>query len=142
MRVQGVEAFGARLDLGAVGVVGSEGDLALQVRQGHRIVVDQPQRAHAGGGQIEGGRVAHPAHADNQHAGALQRLLAGAADLGQHQLAGVTLDLFVGKANRGGGGGRLGHAGLSSAVRPMRQAGSARTCDAVTSKASAWAALN
>src|SRR5690606_16010972 len=111
---------------------------------------------HPGGGQIEGGRVAHPAHADDQHAGALQRLLAGAADLGQHQLAGVALDLFVGKANRGGGGGRLGHAGLSSAVRPMRQVGSfwldpsgwvlqaesARTSEAVTSKASAWAALN
>src|SRR5690606_32561636 len=83
-----------------------------------------------------------PAHADDQDAGALQRLLAGAADLGQNQLAGVALDFLVGKANRGGGGGRLGHARLSSAGARARQAGTDSTPTAVVSRASARAGLS
>ena len=72
-------------------------DLALQVRKAHRIVVDDADRADAGGGEIERDRAAEPARADDQHARRLEALLAGAADLGEHDVAGVTLNLLGGK---------------------------------------------
>ena len=55
--------------------------------------------ADPGRGQIERRRRAQPAGADDQHPGGLQPLLARAADLAQHQVAGVALDLLVGKAH-------------------------------------------
>jgi hypothetical protein len=68
--------------------------LALQIRQRDRVVVHHAERADAGSREIEQQRRAKSAGADHQHARALERRLAGAADLAQHDMAGVTLDLF------------------------------------------------
>jgi hypothetical protein len=59
-----------------------------------RIVVDDADGAHARRGQIHQQRRAEPAGADHQHFGRLDLLLALAADLAQHQVALVTLDLL------------------------------------------------
>ncbi|MNR11790.1 hypothetical protein D3C85_1281080 [compost metagenome] len=134
--------LGARFDLGTCGVGGGEDDLALQVRQGDRVVVDQAERPDPGGGQIEGGGRADAAQADDQDTGALQGLLARPADLGQHQLTSVAVDLLVGEANGRGGSRRLGHDTLSSAVRRSRQAGTGRAPAAVARSASARPGLS
>ena len=70
-------------------------DLALQVGQRHDVVIDHAERADAGGGEIHQRRRAETAGADHQHGGLLQRRLAGAADLAQHDVAGVAFE-FVG----------------------------------------------
>ena len=68
--------------------------LPLQVRQRDRVVVDHAERADAGRGQIEQDRRAEAAGADDQHARLFQRRLAGTADLAQHDVAGVSFELF------------------------------------------------
>ena len=68
------------------------GDLALQVGQLHAVVVDDADGADAGRGEIQHQRAAQPAGADHQHARGLQLGLADAADLGQQDVARVTLD--------------------------------------------------
>src|SRR5690606_8146309 len=98
VRVQGGQPGLAGLDLEAAEVVFRKGDLALQIGQGDAVIVDQAQAADPGRRQIEGCRGADAAHAEDGHAGDLQPLLARAADLCQHQVARVALDLVVGKA--------------------------------------------
>ena len=75
----------------ALGVVH---DLALEIVEAHPVAVDDADLADARGGQIKNERRAEPAGADHQHARGFQLLLALAADLLQHQLALVALDLF------------------------------------------------
>ena len=58
------------------------------------IVVDHAERADAGGRQIHQHRRAEPARADHQHARALERRLAGPADLAQHDVARVALQFL------------------------------------------------
>ena len=74
--------------------------LALQVRQRHRVVVDNADGADAGGGEIEERRRAEPARADHQHTRALERVLAGSADLAQHDMAGIAFEFI--RAQHGG----------------------------------------
>src|SRR5215510_718168 len=64
-------------------------DLALQVRERDRVVVDDADRR-----QIEQRRRAQPAGADDQHARALERLLPRPADLAQDDVAGVAFELL------------------------------------------------
>ena len=75
-------------------------DLALQVVERYAVVVDDADGADAGGGQIHQHRRAEPARADHEHLGGLELLLALAADLAQHQVTLVALDLFVVRAIR------------------------------------------
>ena len=77
-------------------------DLPLQVGQRHRVVVDDAERADAGGREILQHRRAEPAGADDQHARALQLLLARAADLRQHDVARIALEFFAAKAAASG----------------------------------------
>ena len=65
-------------------------DLALQVGEGNRIVVDYPERADAGSGEIGDHRAAEAARADYQHLGGLELLLARTADALEHQVPRVT----------------------------------------------------
>jgi len=51
--------------------------LPLQVVRFDAIEVGDANRPHAGGGQIERGRTAQPARADDEHAAAIQFFLAG-----------------------------------------------------------------
>ena len=69
-------------------------DLALQVRERDRVIVDDAERPDAGGGQIEQRRRAQPAGADDQHSRALERLLPRPADLAQDDVAGVAFKLL------------------------------------------------
>ena len=55
------------------------------------------ERADAGGREIHQRRRAEAAGADHQHGGLLQRGLAGAADLAQHDVAGVAFE-FLGRS--------------------------------------------
>ena len=55
-----------------------------------------PMRADAGGGQVERGRRAEPAGAEQQHLGVEQLQLALLADLGQQQVALVAVALLGG----------------------------------------------
>ena len=64
------------------------------------VHVDDAERAHPGGGQVQGGRGAEPAGAEQQHLGVEQLLLAGVADLGQEQVALVAVAL-LGRERRG-----------------------------------------
>ena len=82
----------------ALGVVD---DLALEIVEADAVAVDDADLADAGGGQIKHERRAEPAGADHQHARGFQLLLALAADLLQHQLALVALDLFGGEHDAG-----------------------------------------
>ena len=69
------------------------GDLPLQVVERDAVVVDDADGADAGRGEIHDQRRAEAAGAHDEHAGAFQLLLALAADLLQHEVALVALDL-------------------------------------------------
>ena len=68
-------------------------DLALQVADVDHVEVDESDGPDARGREIHRRRRAQPACADAEHARGLQPLLAFYADLGQHQVAAVALEL-------------------------------------------------
>ena len=67
----------------------------------HPPEVDEPERAHASGGEILRGRAAEPARADQQHARVEQLALTLEADLGQDQVAAVAV-VLLGRERRSG----------------------------------------
>ena len=87
--------LGGAVDLAPADIGRGVDDLALQIGQRHDVVIDHAERADAGGGEIHQRRRAEAAGADHQHGRFLQRGLAGAADLAQHDMAGVAFE-FVG----------------------------------------------
>ena len=88
--------------------------LALEVRQVDLVVVDDPERADAGRGQIQRRRRAEAARAEQQHLRVEQLLLALGPDLGEQQMARVALALL--------GGQRPRRLDLVAAVLPQREA--------------------
>ena len=84
------------LGLGPADVGGPEQGLALEIVEGDDVVVDHPQRADSGGGEIVDGRRADAAGADHRDAGVEQLALALAANLLEHDVAGVAVELGVG----------------------------------------------
>jgi len=95
-RIEGTQGAGPGLGLGRADMAGSEDDLALQIVHGHRIGVDQADRANAGGRQVERGGGAQASGADNGDMGPGQRLLAGSADLLENKMAGEAVDIDFG----------------------------------------------
>ena len=75
--------------------------LALQVGGVDDVVVDEADRADAGGGEVERGRRAEPAGAEQQHLGVQQLDLAVDPDLGQQRVARVAVALLGGHAGGG-----------------------------------------
>jgi hypothetical protein len=69
-------------------------DLALQIGQRHDVVVDHAKRTDTGRREIHQRRRAEATGADHQHRSFLQRGLTGAADLAQHDMAGVAFEFF------------------------------------------------
>jgi len=69
--------------------------LALEVGEVDDVVVDDPERAHAGRREVQRRRRAEAARAEQQHARVEQLLLALGADLGDQQVARVALALLV-----------------------------------------------
>ena len=82
--------------------------LTLQVGQLDDVVIDQAERADAGGGEIQRQRTAKPAGADHQHTRLAQTRLAGAADLGEQDVARVALDLVFAELHAAEDGDRSG----------------------------------
>src|SRR5713226_2266485 len=89
---------GARaLDLGGAYARGRMNDLALQVREVDRVVIDDAERADAGGGEVEQHRRAQPAGADDEHARGHELGLPLLADFVEDEVAGVALELLLGE---------------------------------------------
>ena len=68
MGVEPLDRRGRAVDLGRADVGRAVDHLALQIGQRHRVVVDDAERADAGGREIEQHRRAEAAGADHQHA--------------------------------------------------------------------------
>ncbi|MHC2583757.1 hypothetical protein ACVMHR_008496 [Bradyrhizobium diazoefficiens] len=92
MRIESGNALGRALDLVPADIGRRMDHLALEVGQRHHVVIDHAERADPGGSQIHQGGRAEPAGADHQHGGPLQRGLARAADVAQHDMAGITFE--------------------------------------------------
>ena len=97
MRVQALDALCRASRLVGAGACRVVHDLPLEIVEADAVVVDDADLADARGGEIEEERRAEAAGADHQHLGVLQPLLSFAADLFQHQLALVALDLVRGE---------------------------------------------
>ena len=105
-RIDALQLVGGGIELLAAHVGGRVNDLPLQVGVVHHIEVDQAQRAHARGRQIQRQRRSQPARADAQHARRFQLLLALHAHLGHDQMARVAQDfVLVERYWKFGGGG-------------------------------------
>ncbi len=105
-RIDALQLVGGGIELLAAHVGGGVNDLPLQVGVVHHIEVDQAQRAHARGRQIQRQRRPQSARADAQHARGFQLLLPLHADLGHDQMARVAQDfVFVESYGNFGGGG-------------------------------------
>ncbi len=84
------------VDLRHADAVVRVGHLALEVREVDHVVVDEPDRADAGRGQVERRRRAEAAGAEQQHLRVEQLELALEADLGHEDVARVALALLGG----------------------------------------------
>ena len=73
-------------------------DLTLQVGLVDGVELDDAESADAGGGEVHQRRRAEPARADAQHAGVLESLLPGHADVGDDQVAAVAAHLVDGQS--------------------------------------------
>ena len=80
--------------------------LALQVGLVDLVELRDAEGAHAGRGEVEQGRAAEAAGADDEHLGVLQPLLPGHADVGDDQVPAVAAYLVGGQL-----GGRLDQCG-------------------------------
>ena len=77
VRVEAGERAGGALGLRLADLGGGVQDLALQVREADRVVVDDAEGADAGGGEVEERRAAEAAGADDEHAGGARRCWPG-----------------------------------------------------------------
>ena len=80
--------------------VGRVDHLALEVRRVDDVVIDDADRADAGGREVERGRRTEPAGAQQQHLGVEEGDLALDPDLGQERVARVTVALLGSEALR------------------------------------------
>ena len=112
VRVDLVDGDLRRVDLGHADTVVRVRDLALQVGEVDDVVVDDPQRSHAGRGEVEGRGRAESAGAEQQHLGVEQLHLPLEPDLGDEHVARVALALL--------GGERARDLDLVAAVLPER----------------------
>ncbi len=84
---------------GGVGVGFVEEDLALEVGGLDEVAVDEGDVADAGAGEERGGCGSGGAYADDGDAGLAEQLLAGGADSGEENLAGVAVGIGNGIGN-------------------------------------------
>ena len=84
-----------RVNLGLINLRFAVKHLPLQVRQRHDIIVDHADRADTRRRQILDRRTANPASTDQQHMAGKQLRLPRAANVAQHDMAGVTVELSV-----------------------------------------------
>ena len=75
-------------------------DLALQVGEFDHVVIDQPDGADAGRGEIQRQRRAQSTGAHHQHTRSPQPGLADAADLGEQDMPGIALHFLIREGER------------------------------------------
>ncbi len=92
MRIEARDRRRGAVDFRISDIGGGVDDLPLQVRERDQIVIDDAERADAGGREIIEHRRTEPAGADHQDARTFQRGLARTANLAQHDMAGITLE--------------------------------------------------
>ena len=97
MRIEPADRRRGAVDLRRADIRRGVDHLPLQIRQRDHVVVDDAERADAGGGEIKQHRRAEPAGADHQHAGAAERGLSRPAHLAQHDVARIAFK-FVGSS--------------------------------------------
>ena len=85
--VERVDRLLGRVDLGDADALGVVDHLALQVGEVDDVVVDDPERADAGRREVQRGRRAEAAGAEQQHLRVEQLLLALDPDLVEQQVA-------------------------------------------------------
>ena len=100
VRIEPRDRLAGDLGLGPADVGGAEQDLALEIVERDDVVVDHPERADAGGGEILDGRRADAAGADERDARREQLALALAANLLEDDVAGVAVELGVAEGHR------------------------------------------
>ncbi len=98
-RVNLAHRLGSRGGLRLPDSVRGMGHLALEVGEFQPVRVHQPDGSDTGGGEVQAERRAEPAGANNQSSCGLQPGLAGAADLPEQNMAGVSLDFGFGKTH-------------------------------------------
>ena len=103
--VEEAQLRGGALRLGHAEVRREVQQLAVQVRELDRVVVDEPDPPGPGAGEVERDRRPERARPDHQHARLRHRELRGGAPLRQHELARVALDLALGEVGRDAGAG-------------------------------------
>src|SRR5215207_6422979 len=69
-------------------------NLPLEIREIHDIAINEPDRAHAGGSEIQRGRGAQPSGADEKNLRLGDLLLSFAADLRQENMPAVPVYLL------------------------------------------------
>lgn len=99
-----VEARGFGLRQGSASVVFVEEHLALEVGGLDEIAVDEGEMADAGAGEQAGGGGTGGTDADDNGVGVAEAFLAGLADAGKEDLAGVTVGVGDGGWGCGGWG--------------------------------------
>ncbi len=95
--IQRGEGLPARLDLWHADRLGAVQDLPLEIGEIDHVAVDEPDRADARRGQVEGRGRTQSAGADDQDLGLVQLLLPLAADIRQNDVPAVALYLGVGE---------------------------------------------
>ena len=95
VRIDAGNGFPCRLRFGPANVFGAMNDLPLQVREIHRIEIEDAEFANAGGGQIHRDGRAQSTRADAQHARRADFLLAAQAHFRQDQVSGITADFII-----------------------------------------------
>ena len=88
-RVDGGDAVRCRIDFWAPDIDGGVNNLALQVRYIDDVVIDDPQRADPGCGEVGRRDGTQPARSDDEHARRREVPLAAFADFGKEQVAGI-----------------------------------------------------
>jgi len=100
MRIQIVQTVARRLEPGSPHVARAMQDLSLQVGDVNPVVVDQPDRPHTGGGEIERRWRPESTGPDDEHTGGLEPLLSLDADIGQGQMPCIAVSLVGGECRK------------------------------------------
>lgn len=96
-RVHFAEAGGGAFELGFSDPGFAVEDLALEVGGIDGVVVDEADRADAGGGEVHGGGRAEGAGTDEEDGGVFQALLAFLSDVRDEDVAGIALEFLLGE---------------------------------------------
>jgi hypothetical protein len=96
LRINRLRRIFGNVYLGLTYVTHGEQNLPLKVGQGHHIIVNDGECTNAGGGKILDSRTANAARTDDKDMGIQNLFLANTAYVFEHDMAGISVKLFVG----------------------------------------------